>query len=131
MSLNPLGWLLLIAAIACLSLSLVLTVYGHFLRASAAHSAPVAEPSRPTESDGPARAEEPGPAEPVALDGDERRLYEMIEAAGGEILQMNLVSSGGFSKSKVTRLLDKLERKGLIRRERHGMTNKVILTGEP
>ena len=56
---------------------------------------------------------------------DESRLYEMISEAGGEMLQMHIVSSEVFSKAKVTRLLDKLEKRGLVVRERHGMTNRV------
>ena len=60
-----------------------------------------------------------------ALSKDEVELYEMIADAGGELLQMNIVASGVFSKAKVTRLLDKLESKGLVVRERHGMTNRV------
>jgi uncharacterized membrane protein len=58
---------------------------------------------------------------------DESRLYEMIAESGGEMLQMNIVSSEVFSKAKVTRLLDKLEKRGLVVRERHGMTNRVRL----
>lgn len=56
---------------------------------------------------------------------DEGRLYEMIAESGGEMLQMHIVSSEVFSKAKVTRLLDKLEKRGLVIRERHGMTNRV------
>ncbi len=40
---------------------------------------------------------------------------------------MTLVSSGEFSKSKVTRLLDRLESRGLVIRERKGMTNRIKL----
>ena len=56
---------------------------------------------------------------------DESKLYEMISESGGEMLQMHIVSSEIFSKAKVTRLLDKLEKRGLVVRERHGMTNRV------
>lgn len=56
---------------------------------------------------------------------DEGKLYEMISEAGGEMLQMHIVSSKMFSKAKVTRLLDKLEKRGLVIRERHGMTNRI------
>jgi len=66
----------------------------------------------------------------IALSGlkeDERRLYDMIVDRGGEVLQRDLVASEEFSKAKVTRLLDKLEGRGLIKRERHGMTNMVKL----
>ena len=61
------------------------------------------------------------------LDEDERRMYLEIRERGGELLQRDLVALGTFSKSKVTRVLDKLERKGLVVRERHGMTNRVRL----
>jgi len=61
----------------------------------------------------------------TSLPEDEQRLYNMISEAGGEMLQMHIVSSGVFSKAKVTRLLDKLENRGLVVRERHGMTNRV------
>ncbi|MGB2826532.1 MAG: hypothetical protein WBC49_07860 [Thermoplasmata archaeon] len=60
-----------------------------------------------------------------SLGADELRLYEMIRDAGGEILQMHVVSAKIFSKAKVTRLLDKLEKRGLVVRERHGMTNRI------
>ncbi len=56
---------------------------------------------------------------------DENKLYDMISGSGGEMLQMHIVSSEVFSKAKVTRLLDKLEKRGLVIRERHGMTNRV------
>lgn len=63
------------------------------------------------------------------LDEDERRMYLEIRERGGAVLQRDLVSMGTFSKAKVTRVLDKLERRGLVVRERHGMTNRVRLVG--
>lgn len=62
------------------------------------------------------------------LDGDEQRLMRMIVEAKGTILQRDLVRITTFSDAKVSRLLDRLERRGLIIRERHGMTNRVRLT---
>ena len=59
------------------------------------------------------------------LAGDERKMFRRIVDAGGEVLQKDLVAEGVFSRAKVTRLLDKLERKGLIVRERFGSTNLV------
>ncbi|MEE9115269.1 MAG: MarR family transcriptional regulator [Thermoplasmata archaeon] len=59
------------------------------------------------------------------LNGDERKLFRRIHEAGGEVLQKDLVAEGTFSKAKVTRLLDKLENKGLVVRERYGSTNRV------
>lgn len=61
------------------------------------------------------------------LNGDEKKLYEIIANMGGEILQKDIVARKTFSKAKVTRLLDKLEGRGLIIRERYGLTNKVKL----
>ncbi len=99
-------------------------------RASDSTSAPT--PSNvvvaPPAASAPAR-EEPVP-EPTLiklLEEDERRMYLEIREHGGEMLQRDLVALGTFSKAKVTRVLDKLETKGLVVRERHGMTNRVRL----
>lgn len=62
------------------------------------------------------------------LDGDERRLVRVIVEARGEILQRDLVRATAFSDAKVSRLLDRLEDRGLVVRERHGMSNRVRLT---
>ncbi len=64
------------------------------------------------------------------LDGDEKKIYRQIVDAGGEILQKNLVLESEFDKAKVTRLLNKLEEKGLILRMKHGMTNRIVLKKE-
>jgi len=61
------------------------------------------------------------------LDEDERRMYLELREHGGSMLQRDIVGLGIFSKAKVTRVLDKLEAKGLVRREAHGMTNRVRL----
>ena len=60
-----------------------------------------------------------------SLSEDELGLYQMLEEAGGAMLQMNIVATKVYSKAKVTRLLNKLEVRGLIVRERKGMTNRV------
>ena len=59
------------------------------------------------------------------LSGDERRIYWRIVEAGGAALQKDLVGALPFSGSKVSRILDRLEGKGLVERERHGMTNRI------
>jgi len=69
----------------------------------------------------------PEPTLVKLLDEDERRMYLEIRDRGGQVLQRDLVALGTFSKAKVTRVLDKLETKGLVVRERHGMTNRVRL----
>lgn len=62
------------------------------------------------------------------LDGDERRLMRVIVESRGDVLQRDLVSRTAFSDAKVSRLLDRLEERGLVVRERQGMTNRVRLT---
>ena len=64
------------------------------------------------------------------LEGDKRRVFSEIVEAGGEILQSDLPTQTRFSKAKITRILDYLERKGLIIRKSYGMTNKVIINRE-
>jgi len=54
-------------------------------------------------------------------------MYLELREHGGSMLQRDIVGLGIFSKAKVTRVLDKLEAKGLVRREAHGMTNRVRL----
>ena len=61
------------------------------------------------------------------LDGDKRKIFNEILEAKGEILQSDLHATTGFSKAKITRILDYLELKGLIVRKSYGMTNRVII----
>lgn len=62
------------------------------------------------------------------LDGDERRLMRVILESRGDVLQRDLVAATAFSDAKVSRLLDRLEERGLVVRERQGMTNRVRVT---
>lgn len=61
------------------------------------------------------------------LTDDERSVLEKIIEAQGTIFQSDLVDRTKFDKVKITRILDKLEGRGLIERKRRGMTNVVIL----
>jgi len=61
------------------------------------------------------------------LNEDEKQVFNKILASEGTIFQSDLVDKTEFTKVKVTRILDKLEGKGLIERKRRGMTNVVIL----
>lgn len=61
------------------------------------------------------------------LEGDERRVYRRVVESGGEILQKDIVSAVPFSKAKVSRIVNRLEEKGLITKRRHGYTNKIVL----
>ncbi|MBU4373613.1 MAG: hypothetical protein KJ714_04070 [Euryarchaeota archaeon] len=60
------------------------------------------------------------------LDGDEKILFQKI-VDGDMILQRELILKTGFSEPKVSRLLDRLERRGLILRQRDGMGNRILL----
>lgn len=89
--------------------------------------APVEPVTTPGASDGPPSDELQDLAIRL-LDGDERRLLRVLVEAKGAILQRDLVRITGFSDAKVSRLLDSLQGRGLVVRERHGMANRVRLT---
>jgi uncharacterized membrane protein len=65
------------------------------------------------------------------LTGDERAVFHAIMDAGGETYQKDVVNRTKMSDAKVSRVLDRLEEKGLVTRERHGMSNKVRIEIEP
>ena len=61
------------------------------------------------------------------LNEDQRKVLEKIIEEEGTIFQSDLVEKTKLSKVKVSRILDKLEGKGIVERKRHGMSNVVIL----
>lgn len=61
------------------------------------------------------------------LKGDEKDVYEKITASDGMIFQSDLVEQSGFPKARVSRILDKMEGKGLLERKRRGMANAIVL----
>ena len=61
------------------------------------------------------------------LNGDEKKIFVKIIDNKGTFLQSDLVKGTKFSKVKITRILDKLEGKGLVERRRRGMSNVIIL----
>lgn len=60
------------------------------------------------------------------LDTEERKIYNILKNNNG-IYQSDLIKETGLSKVKITRVLDKLESKGIIERRRRGMTNAIFL----
>lgn len=62
-----------------------------------------------------------------SLGKDEKRVYDEIVASDGFIFQADLVKNTGYSKVKISRVLDKLEAKGIVERRRRGMANIVVL----
>ena len=83
----------------------------------------------------PVEEEKPRPPEEVAaeenylilrlLTGDERTMFKAIMDSGGEALQKDLIQRTQMSNAKVSRVLEKLEQKAVVSKERHGSTNKV------
>ena len=62
------------------------------------------------------------------LSGDERTMYKAIMDAGGSALQKDLIKTTRMSNAKVSRVLDRLDEKGVITKERHGSTNLVKIS---
>lgn len=58
---------------------------------------------------------------------DEKFLVGIIVDEGGTIFQSLLVEKSGYSKSKVSLLLDRLEARRVIERKRRGMANVIVL----
>ena len=80
------------------------------------------------------------PASPIIKDGlepmlsaDERLVMDTLRVAkdtgDGSMWQKQLVERCGFSDSKASRVLSRMERAGLIRRVRDGMSKRVELAG--
>lgn len=59
------------------------------------------------------------------LTGDERTVFRSIMDAGGEMYQKDIVTKTNMTDAKVSRVLDRLAEKGVVSKERHGMSNKV------
>lgn len=58
---------------------------------------------------------------------DERKIIQLIIDEGGTIFQSQLIEKSGYSKSKVSLVLDRLEARRILERRRHGMSNVVVL----
>ena len=59
------------------------------------------------------------------LGSDERNMLDLIKSRDF-VLQSDLMALTGYSKVKVHRVLKKLETKGLVRKSRLGITNRVF-----
>ncbi|MEL4305465.1 DUF7343 domain-containing protein [Methanococcoides sp. LMO-2] len=65
-----------------------------------------------------------------ALTGDEKKTVEIILNNEGRILQNELVNSLDFSKAKVSRILINLEKRGIVRKSKYGLTNCISLADD-
>jgi len=62
------------------------------------------------------------------LSPEEMRILETVRSAGGSVAQRDVPSMVGFSKSKVSRMLKRMEELGLIRRTTLGRTKLIELS---
>ncbi len=65
--------------------------------------------------------------DPAKLEKGERQLYDALMESEGSMYQSDLIRTTGLSKVQITRILDRMEHKGIIERKRRGMTNIVVL----
>ncbi len=135
---SPLWWVLLVASLASFLVAAGVLIRGRALRPAATSPPPaIPAPASAPEPAGPAFRSSAG-AHPASADeglteltlmkvlnGDERRIYLEVRGHGGVMTQKDLAGLGMFSKAKVSRVLDRLEAKGIVVRERNGMTNRV------
>ncbi|MBD3312574.1 MarR family transcriptional regulator [archaeon] len=63
----------------------------------------------------------------LAVSGKERELYKLLKANNNNMKQSRLIEELGVSKVKMTRILNRLEKKGLVTRKRSGIGNIVKL----
>ncbi len=64
------------------------------------------------------------------LEKDERKIVSHVADEGGRVLQSELSHLEGIGKVKAHRLLERLEKRGVIEKETHGKTNLVKLAKE-
>ncbi len=61
------------------------------------------------------------------FDEREKKVYELLVQKDGSMYQSDIMKETGLTKVQLTRILDRMEGKKLIERQRRGMTNIVIL----
>ncbi|MCS4540968.1 MAG: hypothetical protein HY929_01395 [Euryarchaeota archaeon] len=64
----------------------------------------------------------------TVLKEDERKAIEAMLVAGGKMTQRELQDKTGFSKAKLSRLVFDLEKRGVLRKDREGRTNILMLS---
>jgi uncharacterized membrane protein len=105
------------------ALIVVIAIMAGWLGYNAYFAKPDGSKDAPVEKSTPARKKRIAESE---LDADEARVVAVVNSAGGSVFQSDIMKTTGFSKVKVSRLLDRLEQKGLTERKRRGMTNLVV-----
>src|SRR3989344_7417119 len=57
------------------------------------------------------------------LDSDEKKVFEILQDAKGSVFQSEIIKRTGYTKVKISRILDKMEQREIIERKRRGMSN--------
>ena len=70
------------------------------------------------------------PTTPRMLSADQQTVVGVLSSRDGSMWQAELVRETGFTDSKASRLLSRMEAEGHIRRIRDGMGKRVELAGE-
>ena len=61
------------------------------------------------------------------LEPDERKVVAILQAGGGPVFQGEIKNKLGYSKVKVSRILDRMEHRGFVEKRKRGMANLVVL----
>lgn len=61
------------------------------------------------------------------LDSAEKKVIDILQRESGAFFQKSVMEELGCGKVKMTRIVDKLEAKGLVERKRRGMNNILVL----
>ncbi|WP_255194947.1 helix-turn-helix transcriptional regulator [Halorarius litoreus] len=68
------------------------------------------------------------PSSVTGLDDEEAFVVDLLHSTGGRLQQSAIVEASDWSKSKVSRLLSRMERDGLVEKVSVGRENVVLLT---
>ncbi len=75
----------------------------------------------------PSAQKQPVKVDMSTLDSDEKKVLEVLHGGDGSSFQSDIANKLGYTKVKVSRILDRMEQKGLVERKRRGMANLVVL----
>ena len=66
----------------------------------------------------------------LVLEEDEKKIYDLLISGDNEILQDDIAKSTDFSRSKISKLVRRLEEKGIIKKVPYRKTNRLLLKKE-
>jgi uncharacterized membrane protein len=66
----------------------------------------------------------------LVLGEDEKKIYDLLISHDGKILQDDIAKNTDFSRAKISKLVRRLEEKGIIKKEPYRKTNRLLLKKE-